>query len=523
MSDEKPQSLPTRALRNAKAAAPIAKVADVTASVLTPTTVIGGRYEVLEPLGAGGMGRVYKAHDDKLQRFVAIKLMRATVASDPNAAQFTQRFSDEALLPAEISHPNIITIHDRGEHEGSVYFVMEYIPRSRSLEAMLEEIEAQNLAHPEGAPQYLRLDLLREYLQQACAGLGAIHESRPGAWHRDIKLGNLLVYELASGGHGLKIIDFGVAHVPGGDLTQDGNLLGTPAYMSPEYFEFDGEEPKRLDHRSDLFALGIVAYKCLAMRHPWPAIKNIRTAMWVHQKRKRAILPSHFRPELKDSGWDVLVMRALARDRGRRYQTAAEFRADLLKVDTLGAYSGDEAAQGSELDVANELETPSMAETTPSSSGSVPTYKGPLNLVGETPVSARMARALRSKWVWLTVGIGAVLVGVGAAVAWSALRSTPPAETTAAVPAVVPTTRAPEAAVGPEPVPSPAPTSPGVAEPVAPSPAVQPAAAVKHAQKRPAKPEAQPETPKPVAPKRRGSHFGAFTPEEPAAPTPGAK
>ena len=207
----------------------------LSATFLRPGAKIGS-YEVREELGVGGMGRVYLAYDSALQRRVAIKMMREhALLSDPGA-NMQRRFSEEALLPAQINHPNIIAIHDIGHHENCPYFVMEYIEGATTLQDVL------NKAKEREEKEFLPLALVKTYFLQAAAGLRALH-SKPGVWHRDIKLSNLLVFELPGGGPGLKLIDFGVSHNPDAQLTQDGQILGTPSYLAPEVVEMVDGKP----------------------------------------------------------------------------------------------------------------------------------------------------------------------------------------------------------------------------------------------------------------------------------------
>src|SRR5580704_12099149 len=192
-----------------------------------------GPYEILAPIGAGGMGEVYRARDPRLNRDVAIKV---------SAAQFTERFEREARAVAALNHPNICTLHDVGLN----YLVMEYI---------------------EGAPlkRPLPLDQALKYAAQICDALDAAHKK--GIVHRDLKPANILVTKA-----GIKLLDFGLAQVrpaakPGDDatqsihLTQAGTILGTAAYMSPEQ-----AEGKPVDARSDIFSFGLVLYEMMTGR-----------------------------------------------------------------------------------------------------------------------------------------------------------------------------------------------------------------------------------------------------------------
>jgi len=520
-------------------------LSEVTSSVIQADTIVGGRYELGVQLGAGGMGRVYRARDLRLNRDVAIKFMRERARASQHGEQLEKRFADEAMLPASLPHPNIITIHDRGRHDnGQDYFVMEFIHGAESLEDVIEAIHVRNRENPDAPKQYLDLGLLREYLMQACAGLGALH-AVPGAWHRDIKLANLLVFPLPGGVPALKLIDFGIAHRPGADLTEDGTNLGTISYMSPEAFAYTGNKLKGTDSRSDLFALGIVAYKCLTMRHPWPTIRDFPSAMAAHQTGRRPLLPSYFRPKLRESGWDTLIMRAIARDRDQRYQTAMEFRADLVKLAELGPYTGTEAAVNED-----DAEVGAAPEFGSGGSSGVPTYNGPIvpiaTPVGQSsqsasyktpagevaapvtqPAPARRAMPLAAAFVGaliLALGIAyvatqrmpekdAATVPVAAPMAPSApsvMPSTQPEPTQTSAPTVVeaPQSAAPERHGVPKPATKTA--SKGIAKADRKSP--RPRAETATVETATPAPEAAAAQPPPAQPekRRRGTQFGAL-------------
>lgn len=288
-----------------------------------PGTVFAGRYTLLEELGHGGMGRVFKARDMQLTRDVAIKVMRSSMRLHEHAAALTDRFQAEALLPAQINHPNIIAIFDRGTHvihdEHFPFFVMEFLPSARSLH---EEIQTARTAGP------LALERIRGWFIQAASALASLHAT--GAWHRDIKPANFLVYELHDSEH-LKLLDFGIAHLPESDLTMDGSILGTPSYMAPEFFEFEDGKSVDLDYRGDLFALGITLYQCLTLQHPYPSVKSTRDALAAYKGGFEVVPPSRHRPGLPHA-WDQLTLALLERDRGKRLQPAKAVLAALRQM-----------------------------------------------------------------------------------------------------------------------------------------------------------------------------------------------
>src|SRR5215207_4212469 len=201
-------------------------------------TVLDNRYDVVRPLGSGGMGEVYLARDRVLGRDVALKVLRKQYAGDD---EFAERFKREAMSAASLSHPNIIQVYDRGEtEEGASYIAMEYVPGGTLKERISREgpLEAQG---PEA--------------------LGAAHDR--GMVHRDIKPQNVL---LAAGG-GAKVADFGIARAgSSATISRTGAVMGTAGYMSPEQALGRPATPK-----SDLYSLGVVLYEALTGELPYSA------------------------------------------------------------------------------------------------------------------------------------------------------------------------------------------------------------------------------------------------------------
>jgi tRNA A-37 threonylcarbamoyl transferase component Bud32 len=252
--------------------------------------------EILELIGQGGMGAVYKARQPKLDRTVALKILAPQLVQDP---AFAERFSREARTLAKLSHPHIVGIHDFGESDGLYYFVMEYVDGA----ALREVMQSGRLS----AADALGL------VPQLCDALQFAHEA--GVVHRDIKPENILLDHAGN----VKIADFGLAkliapdRVEGVSLTLSGAVMGTPAYMAPEQIE----HPLDVDHRADIYAVGVVFYEMLTGELPLGRFD-----------------PPSSKVEL-DIRLDQVVLRALAKEPTRRYQKAREVRDDLEQLDNL--------------------------------------------------------------------------------------------------------------------------------------------------------------------------------------------
>jgi tRNA A-37 threonylcarbamoyl transferase component Bud32 len=262
-----------------------------------------GRYEILDELGRGAMGHVYRARDPEIDRVVALKTFALGGIDAELEAEFRQRFFREAKAAGKLLHPGIVTIFDVGEdpETKTPFIVMEYI-EGRSLEAM----GRQRRLPPEEA-----LGLVK----QIAEALDYAHTQ--GIVHRDIKPANIIVTPKGQA----KIADFGVAKLETGHLTQTGMVMGTPIYMSPEQMVADP-----VDGRSDLFSLVSVLYWLLTREHPF-AGKTMATLSFkiVYSE---PLPPSSVNPALGEQ-YDSVVHRGLAKERERRYQTGRELADDL--------------------------------------------------------------------------------------------------------------------------------------------------------------------------------------------------
>jgi eukaryotic-like serine/threonine-protein kinase len=261
---------------------------------------LAGRYELGERLGVGGMSTVRLAHDRRLEREVAVKVLAEHLAEDP---QFIARFRREALAAARLVHPNIVQVFDFGldEPTGRHYIVMERI-RGQSAAEILRDRSILPV------PEALAI------VSHACRGLDYAH--RNGVVHRDIKPGNLLRSEEGI----VKVADFGIARTMGDEssITQVGSVLGTAAYLAPE--QAHGEEA---GPRADLYALGVVTYQLVSGRLPYEA--QSLTELALKQQREAPPLLHTLNPEVPPQ-LAAAVDRALALEAGDRFATAEEMR-----------------------------------------------------------------------------------------------------------------------------------------------------------------------------------------------------
>jgi serine/threonine protein kinase len=255
-----------------------------------------GRYQVIERIGRGAMGVVYRARDEAMGREVALKVLTTDLEDDPD---IRVRFHREAEAAARLSHPNIITIFDVGEDRDRFFIVMELL-RGAILKDFLKQDQAARIER--------QLDLMT----QLCAGLGAAHNA--SVYHRDIKPGNIFVRTDGI----LKILDFGVARLASSSMTAAGFIVGTPDYMSPE--QARGAE---IDGRSDIFSLGGVFYFMLTGRKPFAA-SDLPTLFHQIQDEDPRPLEGKVPP-----GLAAVIMKALSKKREMRYQTCQELMADL--------------------------------------------------------------------------------------------------------------------------------------------------------------------------------------------------
>jgi len=269
--------------------------------VLTEGTTVH-QYRIAGKIGAGGMGEVYLAQDTKLQRRVALKFLPANLVSNE---EVRTRFVREAQTIARLNHPNIVSVYEVGDYHGRPFYAME----------LVEGQSLKHFAHDETLP----VDTLVEYAIQICQGLAEAH--RAGITHRDIKAANIAVDRQER----IRLLDFGLATVQGGEkLTKSGSTLGTVAYMSPE--QVSG---RKVDHRSDLFSLGVVLYELIAGRTPFERANDGATLKAIVEATPEPL--SRYKADVPEKLGEI-IFKLLEKDVEIRYQSAEGVIADLKRL-----------------------------------------------------------------------------------------------------------------------------------------------------------------------------------------------
>lgn len=276
---------------------------------MTTPQRLSDRYELGEILGFGGMSEVHRARDTRLHRDVAVKVLRADLARDPN---FYLRFRREAQNAAALNHPAIVAVYDTGEADtpaGPVpYIVMEFV----------DGVTLRDIVQTEGPMPPQRAI---EVIADACQALNFSHQH--GIIHRDVKPANIMI----SKNNAVKVMDFGIARAiadAGHNVTQTAAVIGTAQYLSPE--QARGEA---VDARSDVYSLGCVLYEILTGDAPF--VGDSPVAVAYQHVREDPVPPSQRNPAIP-ADLDAVVLKALAKNPDNRYQTAAEMRADLVRV-----------------------------------------------------------------------------------------------------------------------------------------------------------------------------------------------
>ena len=345
-------------------------------------TLFDGRYRILRRLGSGGMANVYLAEDEELGRQVAIKILNDRHASDDS---FVERFRREAKNAAGLSHPNIVSIYDRGEAEGTYYIAMEYL-QGRSLK---DRIVADG-----ALPVPAAIDATRQIL----GALGFAH--RGGVVHRDIKPHNVLLDQDGSDRR-YKVTDFGISRTSASQMTEAGSIVGTAQYLSPEQ-----ARGAPVDQRSDIYSVGIVLYELLTGKLPF----NGETPLEIAMKHLSEIPkpPSALRPEVS-SDLDMVVLRALAKDPADRFESAEEMDKELARVASGMGVTSETADAATAV-----LAGAGLADSAPTMVSRRPVVAPQPSRYGEDHYGYEPPRRQRKFWPWLLTGlllVGALVAG----------------------------------------------------------------------------------------------------------------
>ncbi len=346
---------------------------------------IAGQFRVLEKIGSGGMGAVYKAEQPEMRRFVAIKILHSRYLARQD---LVTRFKREARAMSHLSHPNTARVFLYGQlDDGACYFVMEYL-------------EGRNLAQTvrrEGPMEPMRAINI---MIQTCGALEEAH--RGGIVHRDLKPENIFLTTQGGIADFPKVLDFGLAKVserqmrPGSlILTQEGMVFGTPEFMSPE--QARGET---LDGRSDIYSLGIILYEMLTGKLPFEAGQPMEYIQ-KHIKEKPIPLAERVPDRTFPPGLEAVLMRSIAKRADERYETAADF-ANALRV-----VAGGRVATGALRMLPSETPTSSMSQERP-----IDPHRSAPQLAQQPYPHAYPAPA-PSRMPWLILGLGAFLAIVG--------------------------------------------------------------------------------------------------------------
>ncbi|MFB0519530.1 MAG: protein kinase, partial [Acidobacteriota bacterium] len=271
---------------------------------LTPGSTFAGRYQIIEELGRGGMGKVYKIFDKKIKEKVALKLIKPEIAADEDTIE---RFSNELKFARKISHRNVCRMYDLSEEEGTHYITMEYVP-GEDLKSTIRRVGQ------------LSVGKAISIAKQVCEGLAEAH--RLGVVHRDLKPQNIIIDREGNA----RIMDFGIARsLEAKGITDAGVMIGTPEYMSPEQVE--GNE---IDGRSDIYSLGVILYEMVTGRVPFAGNTPLSIAM--KHKTEAPPYPGVVNAQIPED-LSRLILRCMEKDKGRRYQKAEEILSELSKIE----------------------------------------------------------------------------------------------------------------------------------------------------------------------------------------------
>jgi Tol biopolymer transport system component/tRNA A-37 threonylcarbamoyl transferase component Bud32 len=283
---------------------PVTETLETPAEELTRGTTFAGRYEIIEELGKGGMGKVYRVEDKKIKEEVALKLIKPEIASDKKTIE---RFNNELKMARKIAHRNVCKMYDLGEEKGTHYITMEYVP-GEDLKGLIRKVKQ------------LTVGTTIAIAKQVCEGLTEAH--RLGVVHRDLKPSNIMVDKEGNA----RIMDFGIARsLKTKGITRVGVMIGTPEYMSPEQVE-----AKEVDQRSDIYSLGVILYEMVTGKVPFGGETPLSIAM-----KHKSEIPKNPRELNSQLPEDLsrLILKCMEKDKEKRYQSSGEVCSELTRID----------------------------------------------------------------------------------------------------------------------------------------------------------------------------------------------
>lgn len=354
-----------------------------------PLTKVG-RYQIVGELGRGSMGVVFQGFDPVIGRTIALKTMLTEGLSAAEFQEYKARFQREAQAAGVLSHPNIVTVYDFGEENGILYLAMECL-KGESLERVIE------------AREILPIETIIPMYEQVCSALDHAHQHK--IVHRDVKPANFMILESGL----VKVTDFGIAKMMAASMTQAGQILGTPNYMSPEQVK-----GRPVDGRSDIFSLGVILYELITGEKPFGG-QNITTVIY------KIINENPIAPRELDSaihpGLSYITSKALAKDPADRYQTCRQLAEDLSGYKNLGVSPSPGATVVLKAPQLSGPAAEAVGETTLQTQASLPQVREvpparPLSVQVIPPAKPQPERTSTAIWIFLALLIMGGL-GVG--------------------------------------------------------------------------------------------------------------
>jgi len=351
--------------------------------------LLSERYQLLERLGTGGMAVVYRAHDRRLDRYVAIKILRENYSPDP---AFQERFRQEARAAANLSHPNIVTVHDFGYDKGRLYIVMEYVPGT-DLKSYLKR-----------KGHFSVRDTL-SLMTQACAGVGYAH--RAGIVHCDIKSQNFII----TPDRRLKVTDFGIARALASIHPEERSevVWGSPQYFSPEQAAGLAPSPA-----SDVYSLGVVAYEMLTGQLPFQAASAEELAR-MHREDPPPP-PSRYNPAIPPT-LELVILKVLSKEPSARYRTADQLGRILVSIQN--ELYGKVPSSPSDSQKNSASSVSQTVNPTPTATIAPPTFESrPTRIPTSPPSSLEEANPIQIDWITIFLGLITVLAVGGLIPLW---------------------------------------------------------------------------------------------------------